>query len=86
VTTYSVHLRKSLAAGARFIAALPASVLHFKIENIQELPVDLPAPPWPVAIVTTRKRAPNPVADRFIACAREVAKSVANGSRSHSTR
>src|SRR5262249_28187515 len=73
VTTYSVHLRNTLAASARFIAALPASVLRFNSENLRELPIDLPAPPWPVAIVKSKKRASNPVAERFIDFAREVA-------------
>jgi DNA-binding transcriptional LysR family regulator len=79
VTTYSVHLRNSLAANAHFIAALPASVLRFNGENLRELPIDLPEPPWPVAIVTPQKRGTSSVAERFIACAREVAKSMANG-------
>jgi len=77
VTTYSIHLRNSLASGARFIAALPKSVLHFSGQNLRELPIDLPAPPWPVAIITAEKRTINPVTEHFIDCAREVAKSFA---------
>jgi DNA-binding transcriptional LysR family regulator len=86
VTTYSIHLRNSLAANARFIAALPASVLRFNTEYLCELPIDLPEPPWQVAIVTPKKRASNPVAERFIDCAREVAKSIVEGSRGRPTR
>jgi DNA-binding transcriptional LysR family regulator len=85
VTTYSIHLRNTLAASARFIAALPASVLRFNNENLRELPIDLPEPPWPVAIVTSKKRASNPIAERFIDFAREVTKSMTNGSRGRST-
>ena len=81
VTTYSIHLRNSLAAGARFIAALPNSVLHFGGQNLRELPIDLPTPPWSVVIVTAKKRTLNPVAERFIECAREIAKSFADGPR-----
>jgi len=81
VTTYSIHLRYSLAANARFIAALPASVLRFNTENLCELPIDLPEPFWQVVIVTTKKRASNPVAEHFIECAREIAKLFADGSR-----
>jgi DNA-binding transcriptional LysR family regulator len=73
VTTFSIHLRHSLAGKARFIAAMPASVLHFSSENLQELPIELPEPPWPVVMATLKKRVANPVAERFIACAREVA-------------
>jgi DNA-binding transcriptional LysR family regulator len=81
VTTYSIHLRNSLTARARFIAALPASVLRFNSGNMLELPIDLPEPPWPVAIVTIKRRTSNPVIERFIECAREVGKSIADGSR-----
>jgi DNA-binding transcriptional LysR family regulator len=81
VTTYSIHLRNSLTARARFIAAIPASVLRFNSGNMRELPIDLPEPPWPVAIVTIKKRTSNPVIERFIECAREVGKSIADGSR-----
>jgi DNA-binding transcriptional LysR family regulator len=70
VTTYSVHLRHSLAADGRFIAALPASVLRFNAGNLRELPIDLPEPGWPVAIATPKKRAINPIAARFIESAR----------------
>src|SRR5262245_4133994 len=74
VTTYSIHLRTSLAVNARFIAALPESVLRFSTDDLHELPIDLPTPPWPVIIVTPRNRALNPVVGRFVECAREVAK------------
>jgi molybdate transport repressor ModE-like protein len=73
VTTYSIHLRHSLAADGRFIAALPASVLRFSAGNLRELPIDLPEPAWPVAIATPKKRAINPIAARFIESARDIA-------------
>jgi DNA-binding transcriptional LysR family regulator len=76
VRTYSIHLRNSLAAEGRFIAVLPKSVLYFGSQNLRELPIDLPTPPWPVAVITARKRTPNPVTARFLECAREVAKSI----------
>jgi DNA-binding transcriptional LysR family regulator len=79
VTTYSVHLRTQLAARARFVAALPASVLRFNADGLHELPIDLPEPAWPVAIVAMRQRSPNPIAERFVACAREAASSMASG-------
>jgi DNA-binding transcriptional LysR family regulator len=74
VTTYSIHLRYSLATTAGYIAVIPESVLRFNPQGLHELPIDLPVPPWPVAIVTARARTPNPAADRFIECARHVAK------------
>jgi DNA-binding transcriptional LysR family regulator len=66
-----------LPDGGRFIAALPESVLRFNRGNLHELPIDLPEPPWPVVLVAAKKRALNPVAERFIEIAREVAKSFA---------
>ena len=73
VTTYSIHLRHSLAADGRFIAALPASVLRFNAGNLRELPIDLPEPSWPVAIATPKRRSTNPIVARFIESARDIA-------------
>lgn len=78
VTTYSIHLRYTLAGGGRFIAAIPASVLRFNSRDLQELPIELPQRAWPVVMVTS-KRASNPVVERFVQTAREVAKSFPNG-------
>jgi DNA-binding transcriptional LysR family regulator len=87
VTTFSIHLRHSLAAHARFIAALPESVLRFnKDQALQELPIDLPEPRWPVLMVTAKKRASNPVIKRFVDCAREVVRSFVTGLRNRSNR
>ncbi|HEY7302111.1 MAG TPA: LysR family transcriptional regulator [Xanthobacteraceae bacterium] len=87
VTTFSIHLRNSLAIGGGFIAALPESVLRFNSgENLQELPVDLPAPSWPVLMVTPKKRALSPVVERFIECARDVAKCFVEASRGRPAR
>jgi hypothetical protein len=46
---------------------------------LKVLPVDIPVRPWPVTIVTLKNRTLTPVVERFIACAREVAKSMAGG-------
>jgi DNA-binding transcriptional LysR family regulator len=76
VTTYSIHLRYSLATTPGFVAVIPESVLRFNPQGLHRLPVDLAMPPWPVVIVTARDRTPNPAASRFIECARHVAKSM----------
>jgi DNA-binding transcriptional LysR family regulator len=82
VTTFSIHLRNSLAINARFIAALPESVLRFnKDENLRELPIDLPEPPWPVLMVISNNRSLSPAVERFIDCTRAVAKSLVDASR-----
>jgi hypothetical protein len=38
------------------------------------LPIDLPTTRRPIGIITLKKRSVSPVAQLFIACAREVAK------------
>jgi hypothetical protein len=47
---------------------------------LKELHVDLPLRPWLVAILTLKNRTLSPVVERFIACAREVAKPFAKAS------
>jgi hypothetical protein len=41
---------------------------------LKELRVNLPTRPWLVAILRLKNRTLSPVAERFIECAREVAK------------
>jgi DNA-binding transcriptional LysR family regulator len=77
--TLSVHLRTNLTATGDFITALPRSVLRLYASrfSLRALPVDMQMRPWPVAIITLKNRSLSPVVERFIACAREVAKSIA---------
>jgi DNA-binding transcriptional LysR family regulator len=77
--TLSVHLRANLLATGPFITVVPHSVLRLYGSqfSLKALPVDLPARPWPVTIVTLKNRTLSPVVERFIECAREVAKSFA---------
>jgi DNA-binding transcriptional LysR family regulator len=81
VTTGSVHVRNILSMTGRFIAVLPASVLRFNpgLYSLKELPFDLPMPPLHAVIVTLKNRTLSPPVERFIACAREVAKPLATG-------
>jgi DNA-binding transcriptional LysR family regulator len=74
LVTYSVHLRTRMVVAGGFVTMLPESVVRIngKALGLKTLPVDLGVPPWPVAIVTSRKRAPSPLAARFIAHLREV--------------
>jgi DNA-binding transcriptional LysR family regulator len=76
--TLSVHLRANLVATGDFITTLPRSVLHLYAVRfgLKALPIDFPARPWPVSIVTLKNRTLSPVAERFIGCAREVAKAI----------
>jgi DNA-binding transcriptional LysR family regulator len=77
--TYSVPLRVNLAASGAHIAALPASVLRCNPANfgLTALPVELPQPDWPVAIVTLKNRVLGVAAQLFCAHVRTVAKALA---------
>jgi DNA-binding transcriptional LysR family regulator len=78
LVTLSISVITHFLAGGQFVTAMPRSVAYSK--SFKVLPVDLPARPWPVNIVTLKNRTQSPVVERFIACAREVAKSIKKGS------
>jgi len=82
LVTTSVHLRTNLPSNGSFITALPRSLmlLGANRDALKVLPVELPVRPWPVAVVTLKNRTLSSVAERFIECAREVAKSLAKPS------
>ena len=82
--TLSMPVITHFLASGQFIAAMPKSVVHFN--SLKVLPVDFPAHPWPVNVVTLRNRTLSPVVARFIECAREVAKSISGRRAGHSTR
>jgi DNA-binding transcriptional LysR family regulator len=75
--TYSMSLRISLLAMGRYLTIFPASMLeHSGIRpHFAVLPVELPASPRPAGIMTLKGRTLSALAQQFIACAREVAKS-----------
>jgi DNA-binding transcriptional LysR family regulator len=83
--TFSLPLVIHFLAKGPFVTALPNTVasLHVGNELLKVLPVDLPACSWPVAIVTLKDRTLSPVVERFIDCAREVAKSFAGLRQEH---
>jgi DNA-binding transcriptional LysR family regulator len=76
MTTFSVHLRINLLVAGDFITAMPKSVLHLYGERflLKRLPIDIPARPWPVAIVTLKNRTLSPVVERFVEHARKVTR------------
>ena len=78
LATYSVHLRTNLLASGRFITVFPNSMLRLngKRYALKALPVDLDIRPSPVVIVTVKNRTLSPVVERFMQCARAVAKSI----------
>ena len=85
VATLSIHLCCRLAATGRFVALLPGSILRFSGNDLglTRVPVKLPrASAVSVAMVTLKDRTQSPAADIFIACVRDVAKSMAEKPRS----
>ena len=65
--TYSVPVRLKLITSGPYITVFPRSVRPFDADrSIRILPIDLPAPPSMLAIVTLKNRVLNPVAQRFI--------------------
>lgn len=81
VRTLSIHLGLKFVSSGRFVAALPASVVHFggKDLPLKVLPINLPVQPPPVGILTLKNRTLPPAAKLFIECARKVVRPLANG-------
>jgi DNA-binding transcriptional LysR family regulator len=83
VKTFSVHLRNFLSVRRHFIAVLPASILRFNADiALRPLPIELPSPPRPVVAIMLKNRTLNPAVGLFLACARDIAGSMASGARS----
>ena len=77
--SYAMDLRVKLPARGRFITVVANSVLQLggNRPTLKKLPIDLPARPWQVAILTLKARTLSPVVERFIECAHEIARSIA---------
>jgi DNA-binding transcriptional LysR family regulator len=80
MVSFSLSLHYHLLATGRFVTMLPASMLRFgKHLPLKLLPVELPRNPYPIAIILLKNRTLGPLAQLFIACARELAKPPAKG-------
>jgi DNA-binding transcriptional LysR family regulator len=68
IVAFSLHLRIHLLTTGRYVTAFPNSVLGLneKRFSLKALPVEIPARPWPIAIVTLRNRTLSPVVGVFI--------------------
>jgi DNA-binding transcriptional LysR family regulator len=77
VLTFSLPLHRRLLATGRYLTALPLSMLHYGATSLRRLAVKFPAGPRPVGVMTLKNRTLSPLAERFIDCAREVAKPLA---------
>jgi DNA-binding transcriptional LysR family regulator len=75
--TLSLPLRAHLLANGPYITPFAEATLRLFTADrhaITALPVELPHRPWPVVAMTLKNRTLVPVAERFIAYAREAAK------------
>jgi DNA-binding transcriptional LysR family regulator len=71
--SFSIHLRTNLVANSPYVTMLPHSVLRFNESRygLKVLPVEIPAGPWSVGIVTLRNRTPTPIVQVFVEHLRE---------------
>jgi DNA-binding transcriptional LysR family regulator len=76
VVTYAMELRTQLPTRGRFISVVPNSSLCLSgvPPELKRLPVDMPARPWLLTVLTLKNRTLSPVIERFIECAREVTR------------
>ena len=83
VVAIAHELAINLARTGRYLTILPEFLLQFPSQHpfIKKLPVELPIASAPIGIITLKNRAPSPVVQRFIDCAREVAKPLAKRER-----
>jgi DNA-binding transcriptional LysR family regulator len=84
----AINMRTRLAATGPFLAVVTASMLRFytKHASIKQLAVELPMTQRSIGIVTLKNRTLSPLAQLFIATAREVAKPLQQGTRQNSSR
>jgi DNA-binding transcriptional LysR family regulator len=75
VRATSAHLLFQLLESGRFVGHFGEGLLHFYTHRfaLKKLPIELPAKPFSIALVTLKNRTISPVAQLFIDCAREVA-------------
>jgi DNA-binding transcriptional LysR family regulator len=80
ITTVSIPIRARLLAASPYLTMFGTSVLRQLIADhyaVTALPVDLPANPSLLRVVTLKNRTLSPVVERFLVCVREVAASFA---------
>jgi len=80
VVCNSIQMHSALLATGNYLAMYPRSMIRFAGERLSTkiLPVKLPRRRAPVGIIRLKGRTISPVAQLFVECAREVAKTLAN--------
>ena len=65
-----------MVASGECIVTFPGAVVRYFAARsaVKVLPIDLPARPWPVGVVTLRNRTLNPVVERLIEHLREFSR------------
>jgi DNA-binding transcriptional LysR family regulator len=78
IITLSVQLTVTLIASGRFVGMLPNSVARFNAKRVglKIVPLKLPAGRFAAGIITVKGRTLSPLAELFIGCAHEVARSM----------
>ena len=73
VMTFSIQLRAHLISTSDFLTVIPKSMLKLnpELRGLQELPVKLPSPSFPVVIVTLKGRTLPPPVELFLTGLRE---------------
>ncbi len=76
VATFSLPLHEQLVTSGAFVTALPGSMVRFgRRLPLKVLPIAFPAPARPIGVVTLKNRMISPLAEMFLDCARDLARS-----------
>jgi DNA-binding transcriptional LysR family regulator len=83
VITSALEIRANLLRTGRYLSVIPEFWLQLPDRHpfLKKLPVELPIASAPIGIIALKNRKPSPVVQRFIDCAREVAKSLPRRNR-----
>jgi DNA-binding transcriptional LysR family regulator len=75
----SPPMKMQLMSQGGYVSAFPRALLRAEADRfgLKELPIDLRDQQWPMVVVTLRHRTLSPIVERFIACARDIGKSIA---------
>jgi DNA-binding transcriptional LysR family regulator len=76
VATFYLPLLEELVASGRFVTALPSSMVRFRHQlPLKVVPVEFPVPSRSIGALTLKHRMVSPLAEIFLDCARDLAKS-----------
>jgi DNA-binding transcriptional LysR family regulator len=76
LVTFNVHLTAHFLRKGLSLTAYPRS--WARLNDFKVLPVSLPLRSWPLSIVTVKDRTQSPAVERFMDCAREAGKWIAD--------